>query len=236
MGRRPLLPARFSWRIRPKVDWPAQRGHSPAEVTYAAVALAIACCLFFHGYEIFNFTLSIDEEVNLGGEDLFTYLQHGRWGLALRVLLLMPDTTVPIAAIATGLALYGTAFVFLIRQYRIQHWGAVAVAAPLYFGFPCPSLRHCLLKYRALPRHRHCRCRARPCRRRHDPPAAIRRGGALGRLRRLALSIVTLFRHRDFRRRPDQSPLVEREGARRGGVRRSFGTAQSLPAASRSTP
>jgi hypothetical protein len=105
-------------------------------VIYAAVALGVACCLFFHGYEIFNFTLSIDEELNLGGESALGYLQHGRWGLALRTLLLMPDTTAPIAAIATGLALYGAAFVLLIRQYRIQHWGAVAVAAPLYFGFP----------------------------------------------------------------------------------------------------
>lgn len=101
-----------------------------------AAALAIACCLFFHGYEIFNFTLSIDEELNLGGESPLVYIQHGRWGLALRAWLLMPDTTAPIAAIATGLALYGAAFVLLIWKFGIRHWGAVAVAAPLFFGFP----------------------------------------------------------------------------------------------------
>jgi hypothetical protein len=105
-------------------------------VIYSAIAMSLACCLFFHGYEIFNFTLSIDEELNLGGENPLIYIQHGRWGTALRVWLLMPDTTVPIAATATGLALYSAAFVLLIRYFRIQHWGSVAVAAPLFFGFP----------------------------------------------------------------------------------------------------
>jgi Glucosyl transferase GtrII len=122
--------------LEPRVAWPPTRVESPAAVTCAAIVSAVACCLFFHGYQIFNFPLSVDEELNLGGENVETYLQHGRWGLALRTWLLMPDTTVPIAATATGLALYGAAFVLLIRHYRIQHWVSVAVAAPMFFGFP----------------------------------------------------------------------------------------------------
>ena len=121
---------------RPDAEWPKRFAAGPNDVTIAAIVSAIVCCLFFHGYEIFNFTLSIDEETNLGGEPYFDYLQHGRWGLALRTWLFMPDTTVPITAIGTGLALYGAAFVLLVRHYRIGTWGAVAVAAPLFFGFP----------------------------------------------------------------------------------------------------
>jgi hypothetical protein len=103
---------------------------------WVACGLALACLLFFHAYEIFNFTLSIDEELNTGGENVIAYLQHGRWGQALRVILLMSDSTVPVTPIATGLVLYGAAFVLLIRKFKVQHWTAVAVAAPLFFGFP----------------------------------------------------------------------------------------------------
>jgi hypothetical protein len=109
---------------------------TPHEVLLAAVAAAIAGILLFHGYEIFNFTLSIDEEVNLAGEDLYANIQQGRWGQALRILLLLPDTTAPVVSVGIGLALYGAAFVLLIRQLGIRHWASVAVAAPIFFGFP----------------------------------------------------------------------------------------------------
>lgn len=130
------MPQGPSWKSWPRVEWPATAGQSPALVIYAAAALAFACCLFFHGYEIFSFNLSIDEELSLGGEPYRDYLQHGRWGLALRYWLLMRDTTVPMASTATGLALYGAAFVLLIKKLKIQYWGSLAVAAPLFFGFP----------------------------------------------------------------------------------------------------
>jgi hypothetical protein len=102
----------------------------------AAAVMAVAAVLFFHGYEIFNFTLSIDEELNLAGEDIYINIQQGRWGQALRILLLMPDTTAPIVSLGTGFALYSAAFVLLARQLNIRHWGSLAVAAPLFFGFP----------------------------------------------------------------------------------------------------
>jgi hypothetical protein len=125
------LRAHFTGRF----SWPAS-APTPSHVILAAVALGAVAILFFHGFEIFNFTLSIDEELNLGGEDILLNIQQGRWGQALRILLLMPDTTAPVVSIGGGLMLYAGAFVLLIRQLEIQHWAAVAVASPLFFGFP----------------------------------------------------------------------------------------------------
>lgn len=118
-----------------KIAWPPP-APMPLHLLLAAVGLAAANILLFHGYEIFNLTLSIDEEVNLAGEDLYINIQQGRWGQALRILLLMPDTTAPIVSIGTGFVLYAGAFVLLVRQLDIRHWGSLAVAAPLFFGFP----------------------------------------------------------------------------------------------------
>ena len=105
-------------------------------VTYAAIGMGILCSLYFHGYEIFNFTLSIDEELLQGSNEALAHIGQGRWGIALRYWLLIPDATLPITPIATGLALYAIAFTLLIGKFKIQHWQSVVVAAPFFFGFP----------------------------------------------------------------------------------------------------
>ena len=47
--------------VRPEPDWP-QVVANMSPVIAAAIVMALVCVLLFHGYEIFNFTLSIDEE------------------------------------------------------------------------------------------------------------------------------------------------------------------------------
>jgi hypothetical protein len=116
-------------------NWPAPSTPSPTPVLYTAILMAVVCSLFFHGYAIFNFTLGIDEEYPLMHSTIHA-IQNGRWGQALRCWILARDMTLPITPIATGLALYSTAFVLLINKLRIQHWSTVVTAAPLFFGFP----------------------------------------------------------------------------------------------------
>jgi hypothetical protein len=127
--------SRFDSTLTKHIAWPLPAPMKRQTIIVAAI-LAAAAILLFHGYELFNFTLSIDEELNLAGEDIYVNIQQGRWGQALRILLLMPDTTAPIASIGTGFALYAGAFVLLARHLNIRHWGSLAVAAPLFFGFP----------------------------------------------------------------------------------------------------
>ncbi len=105
-------------------------------VVVAAIVMALVCVLLFHGYEIFNFTLSIDEEHKLYFNNPATDVVQGRWGRALYYWLILPDTTIPVTPIAVGLILYATAFVLLVKHFQLRQWQSAVVAAPLFFGFP----------------------------------------------------------------------------------------------------
>jgi hypothetical protein len=48
-----------------------------------------------YGYEIFNFTLSIDEEVKTFSNSGIEWAQQGRWGILLLLNLFMPESLIP---------------------------------------------------------------------------------------------------------------------------------------------
>ena len=102
----------------------------------AAIGMALVCCVVFHGYEIFNFTLSIDEELKAYLYTPSADIQQGRWGRVLYYWLIAENTTDPVTPIAAGLTLYSVAFVLLIKNLLINNWRSVVVAAPIFFGFP----------------------------------------------------------------------------------------------------
>ena len=102
-------------------------------VLAVAIAAAIFCCVFFHGYEVFQYTLSIDEELMLWPINPLQYIQLGRWG---GFLLSWLRTPLPVTSMMAGLTLYSTAFVLLMRQFQIKNWESVIVASGFFFGFP----------------------------------------------------------------------------------------------------
>ena len=95
--------------------------------------MAVFCSLFFHGYEIFQYTLSIDEELLLTKPNLLQYVRRGRWGAIIFSWL---KTPLPVTHLMTGLVLYSAAFVLLIRRLQVKNWESVVVAAGMFFGFP----------------------------------------------------------------------------------------------------
>ena len=99
----------------------------------AAIVSAVFCSLFFHGYEIFQYTLSIDEELMFGTTDPLRYIRRGRWGATVVSWLRTP---LPVTHMMAGLVLYGAAFVLLIRRLQVKNWESVIVAAGMFFGFP----------------------------------------------------------------------------------------------------
>ena len=88
---------------------------------YSTIIIAVVCCLAFHGYEVSNFTLSIDEESAIS--NLF-FIQQGRWGEAVRHWLLIPNSSIniPLAPLATGLTFYSVAFVLFLQLVRVKYW------------------------------------------------------------------------------------------------------------------
>jgi hypothetical protein len=112
---------------------PSRLPADEAKMLAVAIAVAAFLCLFFHGYEIFQYNLSIDEELMLQQPDLLRYVRLGRWGAFFFSWLKAP---IPVMPMVGGLVFYSAAFVLLIRRLDVRHWQSICVAAVFYFGFP----------------------------------------------------------------------------------------------------
>ena len=94
--------------------------------------------LLIYGYELFNFSLSIDEELHTFGSDWpLLWLQQGRWGMALLSKGLPPISALPFVSTA----LFGAGLLFAIAHlaahYRLQGmsaqlFGVVLIASPIW--------------------------------------------------------------------------------------------------------
>lgn len=79
---------------RPAADHERRLG--PLRLDLRLLALAGAVAFAVYGYEIFNFTLSVDEEVHtFVGDSAAAWIGQGRWGMALLTVLLPPLSTTP---------------------------------------------------------------------------------------------------------------------------------------------
>ena len=109
------------------------RRMATAEILAVALGVAAFCCLFFHGFEVFQYNLSIDEELMLHKVDLFNYIGRGRWGA---IVVSWLRTPLPVTHAVGGLVLYSVAFFLLVRRLEIQHVESIIIGSCFFFGFP----------------------------------------------------------------------------------------------------
>ena len=88
----------------------------------------ICLLLLLYGYEIFNFSLSIDEEV-FSGSTPRTWLRQGRWGLAILTRVLPPLGNIPTISTVLFCAGLGVSACILARMLFRSHAGQWAFAA-----------------------------------------------------------------------------------------------------------
>lgn len=103
----------------------SEQKSSPLSVTVTLnqiVLWALVFCLVY-GYELFNFSLSIDEEIHTfktGWQMASGWLQQGRWGIALLFLVLPPISALPVVStMVFGVGLVA-AIAHLVSYYRIN--------------------------------------------------------------------------------------------------------------------
>lgn len=77
----------------------------------------LICTLFLcYGYEIFNFNLTIDEELHLGYRNaIVDWIGEGRWGMYL-LSFFIPTTIVPVVSVFIGLVVMLISFWFLMTK------------------------------------------------------------------------------------------------------------------------
>lgn len=102
-----------------------------------ALAVAVVTFLLVYGVELSEFGLSIDEEIASfhEGEESLTWLQQGRWGMALVSLLLPPVEAVPLVSTA----LFGAGLLYAtwraVGDFELGRLSGVLFAA-VHVGFP----------------------------------------------------------------------------------------------------
>lgn len=78
--------------------------------------------IFAWGYELFNFTLSPDEEINsfITAPDATVYIDVGRWGIYFLNHLLSPESVLPYFPFLIAIVCLATSSVLLITRFRLN--------------------------------------------------------------------------------------------------------------------
>ena len=113
--------AGFAYGMKP--DHPLR-----AALPYIALAAAV---LLSYGYEIFNFNLTIDEELHaIGAVARNVWIAQGRWAMALLNYVLLPSPVGPVTSTFIGVAASAVGlFLILRRTLLLDEAGAAAIAA-----------------------------------------------------------------------------------------------------------
>jgi len=92
-----------------------------------------------HAFDIFNFTLSIDDELHAqeSGAKL-AWAQQSRWGMYLLNQLVLPDTVFPVVPMLVAVTFIALAAHFLVALLTSQRSGGDYAAAALFIA--CPTL------------------------------------------------------------------------------------------------
>jgi len=102
----------------------------------AVIVGLIALVFLVYGFELFNFNLTIDEEVHAFSLDPTIWVSQQRWGLYVLNRVLMPYTVVPVVPLAIGLTLHFLAVLVLLKAWNVvDAWeqfvvGALVIATP----------------------------------------------------------------------------------------------------------
>lgn len=97
--------------------------------------LTLAVGFFVYGYEITNFSLSIDEEWALLDGVSANYIRQGRWGIALLKHTLFPEGLIPFFSAAVSVIFLSCAAILLQHIFRLEGYSRYLFCL-LFIAFP----------------------------------------------------------------------------------------------------
>lgn len=106
------------------------REHSPLVALLAIVAIAA------YGFELFNFNLTIDEEIHAFSSQANVWIAQGRWGMFLLNTLLIPYPIIPFVPLFVALVFHIAAVLILLRAWGVESKLQEAAVGCLAVSFP----------------------------------------------------------------------------------------------------
>lgn len=101
---------------------------------YFILALVV---LLSYGYEIFNFNLTIDEEIRANQVGMwFDWVAQGRWGMALMSYVLVPNPVAPVTSLFVGLLGFVLGVSFLMKSLFVLDRLGIAAITGLAVSIP----------------------------------------------------------------------------------------------------
>jgi hypothetical protein len=121
-----------AWWIGSQGDFARKylREHSPLVVLLAVVAVAA------YGFELFNFNLTIDEEIHAFSSQAYTWIAQGRWGMLLLNTLLIPYPIIPFVPLFVALVFHIAAVLILLHVWGVESKLQEAAVGCLAVSFP----------------------------------------------------------------------------------------------------
>lgn len=107
--------------------------HAKKDLIIAFTIIAIAA----YGFELFNFNLTIDEELYaIGAMSPINWLREGRWGMYLLQVFVLPNPIVPFVPLGLALLFHILSIFLLLDAWEIKSFWIQLLAGSLMLTYP----------------------------------------------------------------------------------------------------
>lgn len=107
--------------------------HSKKDLIIVFIIISIAA----YGFELFNFNLTIDEELYaIGAMPPINWLREGRWGMYLLQVFLLPNPIVPFVPLGLALIFHILSILLLLDAWEVKSFWIQLLAGSLILAYP----------------------------------------------------------------------------------------------------
>ena len=106
--------------VTKQIDAYISRMHSYLNQNLILVTTLLLIIIAAYGFELFNFNLTIDEEVHVFSPQADRWIEQGRWGMYLLNRFLLPQPVIPFVPLFTALTFHLIAILLLLNSWEVE--------------------------------------------------------------------------------------------------------------------
>lgn len=106
--------------VNKNIDLYISRSLSYLTQNITLVTTLVTIAVASYGFELFNFNLTIDEEVHAFSSQANRWIEQGRWGMYILNSLLLPQPVIPFVPLFTALIFHLLAIILFLNSWEIE--------------------------------------------------------------------------------------------------------------------